>query len=44
VDIGPIKHAYQSLLDPYEVKLPIHGLVFNNRNAQSLSIMDRMKD
>jgi hypothetical protein len=44
VDVGPIKHAYQSLLDPHQVKLPIHGLVFNNRNAQSLSIMDRMKD
>lgn len=41
--IAPVKHAYQSLLNPYEVKLPIYGHVYNNRNAYSISLMDRMK-
>jgi hypothetical protein len=41
--IGPVKHAYQSLLNPYEVKLPIYGYIYNNRNAYSISLMDRMK-
>lgn len=41
--IGPLKHAYQSLLNPYEVKLPIYGYIYNNRNAYSISLMDRMK-
>lgn len=40
---GPVKHAYQSLLNPYEVKLPIYGYIYNNRNAYSISLMDRMK-
>jgi len=40
---APVQHAYQSLLNPYEVKLPIYGYVYNNRNAYSVSIMDRMK-
>lgn len=43
VDIGPLQHAYQSLLNPYEVKLPIYGYIYNNRNAFSVSVMDRMK-
>jgi len=42
VSIGPVKHAYQSLINPYKVKLPIHGYVYNNRNAFSVSVMDRM--
>ena len=41
--VAPVKHAYQSLLNPYKVKLPIYGYVYNNRNAYSISIMDRMK-
>lgn len=41
--IGPVKHAYQSLLNPYDVKLPIYGHIYNNRNAESVSIMDRLK-
>lgn len=43
VNLGPLEHAYQSLLDPYEVKLPIYGYIYNNRNAFSISVMDRMK-
>lgn len=41
--VGPVKHAYQSLLNPYDVKLPIYGYIYNNRNAYSISLMDRMK-
>lgn len=43
VAIGPLKHAYQSLIDPWKVKLPIHGYIYNNRNAFSIAPMDRMK-
>ena len=43
VDVGPLEDAYQSLLNPYQVKLPIYGYIYNNRNAFSISVMDRMK-
>ena len=43
VDIGPLNHAYQSLLNPYQIKLPVYGYIYNNRNAFSISVMDRMK-
>lgn len=39
----PVEDAYQSLENPYKTKLPIHGFIYNNRNALSLSIMDRME-
>lgn len=42
-DMRPIKHGYKNLLNPYKVKLPICGKVFNNRNAPALSVMDKMK-
>jgi hypothetical protein len=43
VKIEPLEDAYQSLDNPYKVKLPIHGYVYNNRNSYSVSTMDRMK-
>jgi len=43
VKIEPYENAYQSLMNPYKTKLPIHGFVYNNRNAFSVSIMDRIK-
>lgn len=43
VNIRPLKHAYQSLINPFNVKLPIYGYVYNNRNAYSSSIMDKVK-
>ncbi len=43
IDVGPVEDAYQSLLNPYRVKLPIYGHVYNSRNSFSVSIMDRMK-
>lgn len=42
-NIQPVQHAYQSLLDPYKKKLPIYGRIFNNRNAYSVSVVDRLK-
>ena len=41
--IEPYEHAYKSLLTPYKVKLPIHGFMYNNRNAFCISVMDRIK-
>jgi hypothetical protein len=41
--IEPYENAYQSLLNPYKTKLPVHGFVYNSRNAFSVSTMDRMK-
>lgn len=43
VEVEPLTHAYQSLLTPYRTKLPIYGYIYNNRNAFSISVMDRMK-
>jgi hypothetical protein len=43
VDIEPLDYSYQSLLNPYKVKLPVYGYVYDSRNAQTVSIMDRMK-
>jgi hypothetical protein len=43
VGVGPVAHAYQSLINPFKVKLPIHGYIYNNRNAFSVCPMDRMK-
>jgi hypothetical protein len=34
---------FRSIDNPYEVKLGYHGLIYNNMNAPSVSIMDRMK-
>jgi hypothetical protein len=41
--IEPLEHGHKSLLNPYSVKLPIYGKVYNNRNAPSLSVMDKIK-
>lgn len=41
--IEPYEHAYQSILDPYKTKLPIHGFVYGNRNAFTTSWFDRIK-
>lgn len=41
--IGPKQHQYYSLDNPKEVKLGYHGVIYNNMNASSVSLMDRMK-
>lgn len=41
--VEPLVASYKSLLNPYEVRLPIFGVVINNSNAMALSKMDAMK-
>lgn len=42
VDIAPLENAYQSLLTPYETKIPIFGYIYNSRNAPIVSHIDRI--
>jgi len=41
--LGPKEYQYRSLDNPKSVKLGYHGVVYNNMNADSVSLMDRMK-
>lgn len=41
--VEPMVATYRSLLNPFEIKLPIYGIVTNNANAVSMSKMDSMK-
>ena len=41
--VEPLVATYRSLLNPFEVRLPIYGVIVNNANATSLSKMDAMK-
>jgi hypothetical protein len=41
--MGPKKYQYRSLDNPNDVKLGYHGVVYNNTNAEPVSLMDRMK-
>lgn len=41
--MGPKQHQFRDIDNPYTVKLGYHGLVYNSMNAQSTSMMDRMK-
>lgn len=43
VNMGPKKHQFRDVDNPYSVKLGYHGLVYNSMNAASVSLMDRMK-
>jgi hypothetical protein len=43
VGIGPKPYQYRSMDNPYSVKLGYHGLVYNNMNSESISLMDRMR-
>jgi len=43
VNIGPKPNQHYSLDNPYSVKLGYYGVVYNNMNATSQAIMDRMK-
>ena len=43
VNIGPKANQHYSLDNPYKVKLGYYGVVYNNMNATSQSVMDRMK-
>lgn len=41
--MGPREYQLRSTDDPYNVKLSFHGVVYNNMNANPVSLMDRMK-
>lgn len=41
--IGPKKNQYYSINNPFKVKLGYYGLIYNNMNAISQSLVDRMK-
>ena len=43
IDVKPIPFQFKGNTNPYEVKLPVCGAIFNNRNAKSMSIVDMMK-
>jgi hypothetical protein len=43
VDVKPIPFQFKGDINPYEVKLPVCGAIFNNRNAKSMSVVDMMK-
>jgi hypothetical protein len=43
IDIKPIPFQFKGDSNPYEVKLPVCGAIFNNRNAKSMSLVDMMK-
>lgn len=43
VNIGPKKHQFRSLDNPRKVKLGYHGVVYNNTNAESISLVERME-
>ena len=41
--MGPKPYQYRSVDNPYDVKLGYHGVIYNNTNADPVSLMDRMK-
>lgn len=41
--MGPKEYQYRSLDNPKSVRLGYHGVIYNNMNAESTSLMDRMK-
>lgn len=41
--MGPREYQLRSVDNPYDVNLSIHGIVYSNMNAPSVSMMDRMK-
>lgn len=43
VGIRPKPYQLKNVDNPFEVNLGYHGLVYNNMNADSVSLMDRMK-
>lgn len=41
--MGPLEGQYKNLESLYHVKLPYHGVIYDNVNAEPISAMDRMK-
>jgi hypothetical protein len=43
LNVKPMPFQFKGDLTPYFAKLPVCGQIFNNRNAQSMSLVDLMK-
>lgn len=43
LDLEPCEFQFKSDMSPFGAKLPVCGRTFNNRNAQSMSLVDLMK-
>lgn len=43
INVRPLPFQFKGDLNPYFCKLPVCGQIFNNRNAQSMSLVDLMK-
>lgn len=43
-NLGPVDNQYTNFNDPYEVKQPYFGVVFEERNSKLVSILDRGKN
>lgn len=43
LDLGPADFQFRGEYNPFLCKLPVCGRIFNNRNAQSMSLVDLMK-
>jgi hypothetical protein len=41
--IGPRENQYRSISNPKDIKLSFHGVVYNNTNASSVTMVDRAK-
>jgi hypothetical protein len=41
--IGPREYQYRPASDPNNIQLSMHGAVYNNTNASSISLMDRIR-
>jgi len=41
--IGPRENQYRSIANPKDVRLSFHGVVYNNTNASSITLVDRAK-
>lgn len=43
LNAGPVPFQFKGDHNPYYAKLPVCGQIFNNRNSQSMSLVDLMK-
>jgi hypothetical protein len=43
LNVAPLEFQFKSNINPYGAKLPVCGQIFNNRNSESMSVVDLMK-
>lgn len=41
--LQPLPNQYNDIYNLYDVKLPYHGMIYDNINAEAVSLLDRMK-